>query len=229
MHNKSVVQLINSLHANKIHNFYYCPQSSSFLINQKINNAFVFPGSFNPLTHGHIAIMKAVLKKYKSTQHFVFEISIKNADKGAKAVEQQAAIIVQFVKYNLPLLITNAPLFADKLDFFENVIVLCGADTYRRIIDLKYYEMDENRLLSFLEKVKKNDSRFVVIPRYASDNGKLDNLSDILKSTNLDTKIKELLESITEELEDFRIDISSTEIRNKLKENLIEDYLKDYI
>lgn len=166
-----------------------------------INKSLILSGSFNPLHNGHIKLLEAS-KNMTKLEPF-FEISISNVDKRNISLEDLNSRISQF--YNIgKILITNSATFEDKSNLFKKSIFVIGYDTAVRILDNKYYEKDMKESLS---NIKKNECSFLVTGRKI--NGKYKYLND------LEIEDYKGLFSIIPE-ENFRLDISSTEIRDKL-------------
>ena len=166
-----------------------------------ISKSLILSGSFNPLHNGHIKLLE-VSKNMTKLEPF-FEISISNVDKRNISLEDLNSRISQF--YNIgKILITNSATFEDKSNLFKKSIFVIGYDTAVRILDNKYYEKDMKESLS---NIKKNECSFLVTGRKI--NGKYKYLND------LEIEDYKGLFSIIPE-ENFRLDISSTEIRDKL-------------
>ena len=166
-----------------------------------ISKSLILSGSFNPLHNGHIKLLEAA-KNMTKLEPF-FEISISNVDKRNISLEDLNSRISQF--YNIgKILITNSATFEDKSNLFKKSIFVIGYDTAVRILDNKYYEKDMKESLS---NIKKNECSFLVTGRKI--NGKYKYLNDVEIE-----EYKGLFSIIPEE--NFRLDISSTEIRDKL-------------
>ena len=166
-----------------------------------ISKSLILSGSFNPLHNGHIKLLEAA-KNMTKLEPF-FEISISNVDKRNISLEDLNSRISQF--YNIgKILITNSATFEDKSNLFKKSIFAIGYDTAVRILDNKYYEKDIKESLS---NIKKNECSFLVTGRKI--NGKYKYLNDLEIE-----EYKGLFSIIPEE--NFRLDISSTEIRDKL-------------
>ena len=176
-------------------------ENGRLIAEEFISKSLILSGSFNPLHNGHIKLLEAA-KNMTKLEPF-FEISISNVDKRNISLEDLNSRISQF--YNIgKILITNSATFEDKSNLFKKSIFVIGYDTAVRILDNKYYEKDMKESLS---NIKKNECSFLVTGRKI--NGKYKYLND------LEIEDYKGLFSIIPE-ENFRLDISSTEIRDKL-------------
>ena len=176
-------------------------ENGRLITEEFISKSLILSGSFNPLHNGHIKLLEAA-KNMTKLEPF-FEISISNVDKRKISLEDLNSRISQF--YNIgKILITNSATFEDKSNLFKKSIFAIGYDTAVRILDNKYYEKDMKESLS---NIKKNECSFLVTGRKI--NGKYKYLNDLEIE-----EYKGLFSIIPEE--NFRLDISSTEIRDKL-------------
>ena len=176
-------------------------ENGRLITEEFISKSLILSGSFNPLHNGHIKLLEAA-KNMTKLEPF-FEISISNVDKRNISLEDLNSRISQF--YNIgKILITNSATFEDKSNLFKKSIFAIGYDTAVRILDNKYYEKDIKESLS---NIKKNECSFLVTGRKI--NGKYKYLNDLEIE-----EYKGLFSIIPEE--NFRLDISSTEIRDKL-------------
>lgn len=164
----------------------------------------IFPGSFNPLHEGHVAIGNYIRDKYRISPYF--EIALHNADKHGiqeyEAVRRSKAIL----KHGFPVLINASLLggyFVLKSDIYGgecNFIV--GTDTIKRIDDVRFYGNDEVSRDNTIKYLAQGRTKFMVIPRYN------ETLSDLTLSARL--------RSICVDEKDFTpINISSSELREK--------------
>ena len=103
----------------------------------------VFPGSFDPLHEGHTKLAEAALDATKRRDaeepSLLYEISLKNADKGVIDVEQAEERVLQFKKENAAVALTRRALYVDKSQLFGPCDFVMGADTASRVLDAKYY------------------------------------------------------------------------------------------
>jgi hypothetical protein len=157
----------------------------------------------------------------------VFEMSALNPDKPPIARDEIIRRLKQFDPDNNSLLkengltnigvsITSLPLFFEKSQIFRNCNFLVGADTLVRLIDPKYYDNSINRMVSAMSIMYERNCKFVVGGRCVGDN--FSTAEKILESdsaTVLPDSIRSMFISLPEE--EFRIDLSSTQIRNQMK------------
>lgn len=127
--------------------------------------SIVYPGSFNPLHEGHVALVSAAIESVQllsaSTSSsssssssppplVVFEIAVANADKPPLEREEVRRRLLQFdtarntlLRHhnltNIAVVITSEPMFVGKSTLFRGCTFLIGADTCARLIDSKYY------------------------------------------------------------------------------------------
>jgi hypothetical protein len=102
-------------------------------------NPTLFPVSMNPLHSGHITIKEFYEKKYDKTVYY--ELCLKNADKG----QLDFISTQERIKQVNELFITNLPLFIDKFNKFPYSSFLMGVDTFHRILNPKYYNLETIR------------------------------------------------------------------------------------
>lgn len=69
-------------------------------------------------------------------------------------------------KYNLNIILSNKAFFKDKNAFLKNGAFAIGVDTYKRLVDVKYYNnsIQERDLSLFL--FLQNNNKIIVAPRY---------------------------------------------------------------
>jgi hypothetical protein len=197
-------------------------------------NSLVYPGSFNPLHEGHVRLVMATIRKHgwslnpedpNAHPPVVFEIAAMNADKPPLDRDEIIYRIKQFTAVN-PLLkaaglvnycicITSAPLFLEKSRLFKRCKFIIGVDTLTRILNPKYYGNSDEALLSTLSTFLERGCKFIVGGR-TEPSGIFQTTGQVLSkpfALRLPKNIRDMFEGLGEE--EFRVDISSTEIRNQ--------------
>lgn len=183
----------------------------SIFLNAPRSNRIYLPGSFNPLHDGHKELLAAACSM-KSGKEGAYELSIGNADKGLLSLNEIERRVQQFISYNIPIVLTQAPLFTMKADLFPGSTFVVGHDTAIRLVQERYYGSETAMLLQFARLANQNCD-FLVAGRMGED-GKfrtledIEDVPDIIKRGSLFTSIPS---------ENFRVDISSTEIRARRK------------
>jgi nicotinic acid mononucleotide adenylyltransferase len=176
----------------------------------------ILPGSFNPLHagHGQLAQVAAAMLG----REVVFELSVRNVDKQPL---QEAAIrerVAQFgttpqsrsgnrVPLSFParVVLTDAPLIAEKAQLFPGCVFIIGYDTAARLLDQAYYGSEESVMIAALATIRDARCRLLVAGRLVE--GVYRTLADLA----IPPGFENLFQAIPEAL--FRMDISSTEIR----------------
>jgi hypothetical protein len=116
----------------------------------------------------------------------------------------------QFEARGLNLLITTQPYFYKKALMLPDQHFALGYDTFVRLLDLKYYESSEDKLLEILKMLDDVGTKFLVAGRL----NQTKNLFEYLDDEALDivpTKYLHMFQAV----KDFRVDLSSTELRAK--------------
>ena len=167
--------------------------------NYNLNNSIILSGSFNPLHEGHIELLKASSKEFKKIP--LYEISIKNVDKSKINFNDLINRINQFKSLG-KLVVTNSAKFEEKSNIFKKSIFVIGYDTALRLVDDKYYDDDFRKSLNIIER---NNCSFLVSGRLIKNK--------YYKPANINFDgYDHLFDTLSEEK--FRLDISSTELRN---------------
>jgi nicotinic acid mononucleotide adenylyltransferase len=163
----------------------------------------LFPGSFNPMHEGHVALAR-VAEELRQ-QPLAFEISVINVDKPTLESETVRHRVSQFA-WKLPVELTRAPTFLEKSRLFPSTTFVIGADTAERLVAPKYYGDDELQMQVALEEIASSGSSFLVAVRIDAV-GRVRALSDI----PVPRRYADIFIEIPEH--HFRFDISSSEIR----------------
>jgi hypothetical protein len=165
----------------------------------------VFPGSFNPLHHGHrrMTMLAAEITGLDPT----YEISIANVDKPPLSPVEISKRLLQWQRSDRVCL-TQAPRFVDKARLFPRATFVLGIDTFRRLVDPAYYDGRIELRDQQLAKIVSMNSRFIVFGRVQS------NRFDLLDHVDAPHSFLQYCHGVNES--EFRDDISSTEIRNRL-------------
>eukprot|EP00940_MAST-03C_sp_MAST-3C-sp2_P001240 g1240.t1 len=178
----------------------------------------IFPGSFNPLHRGHIELSKAAANVAKKSG-VIFEISASHPDKGTLSEKELTKRVNQFKARNLSVVITRAPFYLDKARLFPGCQFTVGSDTFKRIVNKKYYSADASidAMEKVLQGIRDCECRFIVAGRKNSD-GVFENVEEIV-----DEMKKQLGAEVAGRLvrglyigipeKGFRVDLSSSEIR----------------
>eukprot|EP00891_Asterochloris_glomerata_P005367 jgi/Astpho2/5367/fgenesh1_pg.00075_%23_41_t len=177
-------------------------------------------GSFNPLHEGHRGMLAAGLaarskKAHSGVQEGLYELTVRNADKGSLALADVQKRLRQFKEQGLAVVLTQAPLYPTKARLFPGSTFVIGYDTAIRLVDGKYYGGDDAALLQ-IAAMKQSGCSILVAGRVADD-GTFMTLADIELPKLMQEQA--LFESIPEET--FRADISSTLLRSR--ENTVDE------
>jgi nicotinic acid mononucleotide adenylyltransferase len=187
------------------------------------------PGSFNPLHAGHMGLLDVAVRKVsenssgnnnsQQSQHLIegaFELSIGNADKGFLSVDEVKRRLAQFTsRTNLPVVVTKAPLFTQKAQLFPSSTFVVGHDTAERLLKPEYYGNSRESMALQFAALAGRKCQFIVAGRRNAKTGQFEPWDDVVVPQFLEGW--NLFQGIAEE--EFRADISSTDLRNELEQH----------
>lgn len=162
----------------------------------------VLPGSFNPLHYGHKALADAASGLIGD--EVSYEISVVNVDKPPLEENEVRCRVAQFAGQR-SVTLTRVPVFYKKGRLFPGVAFVIGWDTAVRIVDPKYYDNQQSKMLVALEELRQLGCSFLVAGR--ADAGQFYTLADVSVPEGMEDMFTEIPESA------FRTDVSSTELR----------------
>lgn len=166
----------------------------------------IFPGAFNPLHHGHQAMIEHAEARLGQRVHL--EISIRNVDKPPidflEMKDRQSSI------GDHPLIYSDAPTFVEKARLFPGTTFVVGVDTLIRIAEPRYYQ-GEQPMIEALQEMADLDVGFLVFGRTME--GRFQALDDL----TLPTILRDLCQGVDGDV--FRQDISSTDLRREARQS----------
>lgn len=161
-------------------------------------------GSYHPLHSGHSALGKAAASFLG--REVVYELPLVNADKAPIALSEAQRRAAQFAAH-APVVLTRAPLFADKAALFPGAVFVVGADTAERLVDKRFYGGSADNLNAALAALARRGCSLLVAGRRIGE--RYLTLRDLAR--RIPAAHRGLFRELPEAL--FRYDISSTEVR----------------
>mmetsp|Transcript_8463 Transcript_8463/g.27642 ORF Transcript_8463/g.27642 Transcript_8463/m.27642 type:complete len:149 (+) Transcript_8463:807-1253(+) len=94
----------------------------------------LLPGSFNPLHEGHVSLLAAA-RAAAGGGNASLELSVGNVDKGFLPKEEIERRVEGILAAGVPVVVTNAPLFATKAEYFPgSTFVVCARKNPARAV-----------------------------------------------------------------------------------------------
>jgi len=182
-------------------------------------STMIFPGSFNPPHHGHVELAQRALDRMpvhkKQASLVLFELSLINVDKPPLEADAVVQRIQQFEQLDMKIdnwgiVLTNAPLFSQKVELLNATSFCIGTDTLVRILDPKYYNDSSEQMMS---DIRAMNSTFYV-------GGRLEQKQKTGEFVTGQEQVDALPADLQERfvlLPNFRVDVSSSELRDRKK------------
>ena len=170
--------------------------------------AVVMAGSFNPMHEGHEKLALAA-SALGGRPLVIYELSITNVDKPQLDLSEIRRRLSRFAGF-APLLATRAPTFREKANLMPGCAFAIGFDTMERLVDARYYNDSDPRMMTALLEMRAMGCKFAVGGR-ATPNG-----FKTLRDANIPPSLADMFIEIPESA--FREDVSSSEIRGLAEE-----------
>lgn len=154
--------------------------------------------------------MAAAEKAVSEEDRCIFELCVRNADKGAISIAEISKRLKAFEEQGLPIILTDAALYTIKARLFKRARFVLGYDTAVRIVMQKYYGDSEARMAADFSELHAAGCSFIVGGRVDAGTGQFLGLESIqVPSVLKDIGVR--FQGVSEA--EFRLDISSTELR----------------
>jgi len=162
----------------------------------------LFPGAFHPLHDGHRAMARLAGARLGAPVEW--ELSITNVDKAPLDFREMHLRCAQFPP-DVPLWLTRAPTFVEKVQIFPGATFVVGADTIARIAEPRYYHDDRKACQEAIAAIAVAKCRFLVFGRKTADG------FETLSGLRLVPALRAICDEVS--AEEYRADVSSTELR----------------
>jgi hypothetical protein len=201
-HETDLPQILGDIHSGRTPMIWREPDGR-LLLQPSMRPTGILSGSFDPLHEGHVALRRAAEAVLEGP--VCFEITLTNADKPPL---DPPTVIRRFGELGrFPLVLTNAPTFADKARLFPDSTFVVGCDTAARILQVRFYGGCADLMRASLETVREAGCCFLVAGRLLGK--RFGTVRDLALPREFEYLFRELPE------EDFRADVSSTALRGR--------------